>query len=92
MLENRENANMSVIRAIEIGYGTTSFTKDIKNGNPIVETFSSNVALKNGSDLSGGLSRKNTIDIEAWRTIGAAGGWRGRHGVPSGYIVTGPGV
>jgi plasmid segregation protein ParM len=55
---------MSVIRAIEIGYGTTSFTKGIKNGNPIVETFSSNVALKNGSDLSGGLSRKNTIDIE----------------------------
>lgn len=55
---------MATIRAIEIGYGTTSFTKNVTGKNPVIETFSSNVALKSGTDLSGGLSHKNTIEID----------------------------
>lgn len=55
---------MSVIRAIEIGYGTMSFTQAIVDAEPVIETFTSNVALKGGTDLSGGLSQRNTIDVE----------------------------
>lgn len=55
---------MSRIRAIEIGYGTTSYTKAVVDGEPQIETFPSNVALKSGSDLSGGLSKRNTIDVD----------------------------
>ena len=56
---------MSVIRAVEIGFGTLSFVESLDNGNPIIKTFTSIVApADNGSrDLSGGLNKRNTIRV-----------------------------
>lgn len=56
---------MATIRAVEIGFGTLSFTKDVVNGVPSIETFSSVVApVGSSGDLSGGLATRNSLRVE----------------------------
>lgn len=56
---------MANIRAIEVGYGTLSYTKDIVNGVPKIDTFPSIVsAIGNEGDLSGGLNKRNTVIVD----------------------------
>lgn len=65
---------MSIIRAIEIGYGTLSLTKRVVKGVPEIETFSSIVApVSQGGDLSGGLSKRDTVVVnvdDEWYEVG----------------------
>ena len=42
------------IRAIEVGYGSLSFTQTVKNGVPVIKTFASVVSQVSNDDLSGG--------------------------------------
>jgi len=56
---------MATIRAVEIGFGTLSFTKNVINGQPTIETFSSVVApVGSSGDLSGGLATRNTVKVQ----------------------------
>ena len=56
---------MAIIRAVEIGFGTLSFTKNVVDGVPSIETFSSVVApVGSSGDLSGGLATRNTVKVE----------------------------
>ena len=57
------------VRAVEVGYGTTSFVAKVENGMPIIKTFSSVAAPVNaGSNGSGGLSRRNTVKVQVDQT------------------------
>lgn len=53
------------VRAIEVGYGTNSLTARVENGVPIIKTFPSiAVPVQGGGDLSGGLSRRDTVRVQ----------------------------
>ena len=53
-----------IIRAIEVGYGTLSFTSSVVNEKPVITTFPSVVApVSAGNDLSGGFSKRDTIKV-----------------------------
>ena len=63
----RGNNFMAVIRAVELGFGTSSFTTgEYKNHNPIITTFSSLVSqvdpTKEG--LSAGLNSRDTVRVK----------------------------
>lgn len=57
---------MKIIRAIEIGFGTLSYIESVKDGKPVIKTFTSIVAPSDasGRDFSGGLNKRNTISVE----------------------------
>lgn len=53
-----------IIRAIEVGYGTLSFTSGVIDDKPVITTFPSVVApVSAGNDLSGGFSKRDTIRV-----------------------------
>lgn len=54
---------MDIIRVIEIGFGTLSFTEKVVNGEPVIKTFASVVAPVSNDDLSGGLSKRDTVKV-----------------------------
>lgn len=56
---------MAVIRALEVGFGTTSLTTGYKDGEPVIKTFSSFVAQTdpNKSGLNAGLNKRDTVTI-----------------------------
>ncbi len=53
-----------MIRAIEIGYGSLSFTEQVIDGYPVIKTFASVVAAVSNEDLSGGLSKRDTVRVD----------------------------
>lgn len=65
---------MDIIRAVEIGFGTLSFTRSVSNGIPKIETFSSVVApVGSSGDLSGGLATRDTVKVkiaDEWYEVG----------------------
>ena len=56
---------MAVIRALEVGFGTTSLTTGYADGEPVIKTFSSFVAQTdpNKSGLNAGLNKRDTVSI-----------------------------
>ncbi|WP_240224677.1 hypothetical protein [Rheinheimera hassiensis] len=55
------------VRAIELGFGTTSLVRSVeKDGAPIITTYSSVVSQVDPkiSDLSAGLNRRNTVQVQ----------------------------
>ena len=56
---------MAVIRALEVGFGTTSLTTGYEDGEPVIKTFSSFVAQTdpNKSGLNAGLNKRDTVTI-----------------------------
>lgn len=55
---------MGNIRAIEVGYGSLSFTEDVKDGVPVIKTFASVVAQVSNDDLSGGFAKRDTVRVQ----------------------------
>lgn len=54
---------MQTIRAIEIGYGSLSFTQSVIDEVPVIRTFASIVSPVSNDDLSGGLSKRDTVRV-----------------------------
>jgi plasmid segregation protein ParM len=56
----------SVIRALELGFGTSSLTKSVENGIPEIVTFFSLVAQVDPSmsGLNAGMNKRDTVTIE----------------------------
>lgn len=54
------------VRAIELGFGTTSFVASEKDGIPVIKTFPSIVSQvdKISADLSAGLNRRDTVRVQ----------------------------
>lgn len=57
------------VRAIEVGYGSLSFTEDVIDGLPIIKTFASVVSPISNEDLSGGLSKRETVRVAVGATV-----------------------
>lgn len=55
---------MNIIRAIEVGFGTLSFTESVNDGTPVIKTFASVVAPVSTDDLSGGFSKRDTVRVD----------------------------
>lgn len=71
---------MSNIRAIEIGYGSMSFTESVIDGIPVIKTFASIVSAISNDDLSGGLSKRETVEISVGKSKYEVG--------PDSYLLT----
>lgn len=66
-LKKREEFFMNaVIRALEVGFGTTSLVKDVVDGQPQLMTFPSLVSQvdKNKSSINAGINKRNTVTVD----------------------------
>ncbi|MAA94515.1 MAG: hypothetical protein CML22_07410 [Rheinheimera sp.] len=60
---------METIRAIEIGYGSLSFTQTVIDNVPSIKTFASVVSAVSNDDLSGGLAKRDTVRVEVGKAV-----------------------
>lgn len=56
----------AVIRALEVGFGTTSLVKNVVEGQPELMTFPSLVSQvdKNKSSINAGINKRNTVTVD----------------------------
>ena len=61
----------AVIRALEVGFGTTSLVKDVVDGQPQLMTFPSLVSQvdKNKSSINAGINKRNTVTVDVDGTL-----------------------
>lgn len=68
--ENKRGGMMSNnVRAIEVGYGSLSFTEDVVDDLPVIKTFASVVSPVSSEDLTGGLSRRDTVLVNVGSNV-----------------------